>query len=281
MKKLSEYINKILDDRSVYWPRRVYKADQADEMYNYFDGQIPQDLEDRLISGEKFEDLMLEHLCNIDSKYIIKDLQEYFKWCYDIEEFDDIIQMFATKDPRKDEDFIKLIDIYQHNIKSSRRYPDGVYKVHIEKNFPEDVSEKVNYYPEDRFVFHITKRSHVDSILKNGFRPGYHFDDPQNVNKQVWKQYKESHDKEKWNKNYFFYIPDFYLNNDDIKKLKEYANEVSDILGIKKDDAVLLAIHLPQAIRVYADKSMPMENCCFTYSKVPADNVKEIKNTFK
>lgn len=157
MQKLSEYINKILDDRSVYWPIRVYKADQVDEMYEYFDGQVPQGLEDRLISGEKFEDLMLEHLRNIDSKYIIKDLQEYFKWCYDVEEFDDVIQLFTTKDPRNDEDFIKLMDIYQYNIKSSRMYPDGIYKVHIEKNFPEDVSEKVNYYPEDRFVFHITK----------------------------------------------------------------------------------------------------------------------------
>lgn len=120
----------------------------------------------------------------------------------------------------------------------------------------------------------------MDSILKNGFRPGYHFDDPKNINNQVWKQYKESYDKEKWKKSYFFYIPNFYLDNEGIQKLKEYANEVADKLNIKKGDAALLCIQLPQGSRVYADKSMPMKNCCFTYTNIPAENVWEIKNTF-
>lgn len=281
MIKLSEYISKVLDNHSIYLGTRLYHANQANELYDYFDGNIPEYIEDKLISGEKFEDLMLEHLRNINSKYILKDLQEYFEWCYDIKEVDDIIYMMCKENPRKNEDFLKLINIYQYNIKTSYKLPNNTYKVHIEKNFPEDVTDKVNKDREDRYVFHITKRSHLDSILKNGFRPGYHYDDPKNINKQIWKLYKESHDKEEWNKNYFFYIPNFYINNENIKKLKEYANEVANTLNINKENAILVSIHLPEAVRVYEDKSMPMENCCFTYSKIPSINVKEIKNTFK
>ena len=280
MIKLSEYISKVLDDHSIYLGTRLYHAKQASELYNYFEGNVPEYIENKLISGKKYEEVMLEHLRNIDSKYIIKDLKEHFRWCYDIKEIDDIIYMICKENPRDNEDFLKLIDIYQYNIKTSYKLPNNTYKVHIEKNFPEDITDKVNKDRENRYVFHITKQSHLDSILKNGFRPGYHYDNPNNINKQIWKLYKESRNKEQWNKNYFFYIPNFYINNENIKELKVYANEVTDILNINKENAILICIHLPDAVRVYEDRSMPMKNCCFTYSKIPKENIKEIKNTF-
>lgn len=280
MMNLNEYLNKVFRDSSIYFGNRIYRLNQGKELEDYFEGDIPKNIQEKFIYGDKFEDLMMEHLRNIDSKYILKDLQEYFKWCYDIEEIDDIIYMMCKENPRKNEDFLKLINIYQYNIKTSYKRKNE-YMVAIEKNFPKDVTDKVSKDRENRYVFHITKQSHLDPILKNGFRPGYHYDDPKNLNKQVWKQYKESHNKEEWNKNYFFYIPDFYMNNENVKKLKEYANEVAKTLNINKEDSILISIHLPEAVRVYEDKSMPMENCCFTYSKIPSINVKEIKNTFK
>ena len=98
-----------------------------------------------------------------------------------------------------------------------------------------------------------------------------------NINKQIWKLYKESRNEEQWNKNYFFYMPNFYINNENIKEFKVYANEVTDILNINKENAILICIHLPDTVRVYEDMPMPMENCCFTYSKIPKENIKEIK----
>lgn len=281
MISLDEYMTKVFRDRSM-WPwQKIYKLNQCNILSEYFERNIPKQIEERLINGEKFEDLMLEHLRNIDSKYILNDLKEYFHDYYNIIENNDIISMNSKKNPKEDKDFLKLIEIYQYNIKKSFKHINNEYDIDIEKNFPKDVTEEVSYYPEDRYIFHITKRPNVNSILENGFRAGYHFTSPKNISKYVWKQYKESHDKEKWKKNYFFYIPDFYLDNNGIKKLKEYANKVADILGIKKDNAVLLGIQLPQGSRVYADKSMPMKDCCFTYTNIPPENVWEIKNTFK
>lgn len=282
MKKLAQYIHEKLRDHNIFIERQLSIGNQGNELYYYFDGKVPPKLEEMFISGHELSEVMLEHLRNIDSKYILKDLKEYFDWCYDIEEDEqhELITLEAKRNPRKDKDFIKLLDIYQYSIKSSFKNFDGPYSVVLEKNFPEDVTERVHIENRHRYVFHITSRRAADIIKEKGLRPGFHYDDPRNVNKQVWKQYKESHDKEKWNKNYFFYVPGFYMDNESLSKVKEMAREIASPLR-KLEDPVLLCIHLPEETRVYADKSMPMENCCFTFSKIHPNCIGEIKGTFK
>lgn len=281
MKSLDEYITEKLRDGKLHIHKQLSIGYQGNELYSYFDGDIPKYLEEMFVSGHTLEEVLLEHLKNIDSKYILKDLQEYFEWCYDIYEDKEheLILLEAKHNPKKDKDFLKLIDIYQYNIKKCFPHMNGTYSVTLDKNFPEDVTSKVNKDNRYRYVFHVTSRNAAENILENGLRPGFHYDNPKNVRKQVWKDYKESHDKNKWNKTYFFYVPQFYMNNESLKKVKEIAQEVDKTVS-RTDDAVLLCVHLPEETRVYADKSMPMDNCCFTYAKIPAENIYEIKNTF-
>jgi hypothetical protein len=73
-----------------------------------------------------------------------------------------------------------------------------------------------------------------------------------------------------------YYIDNFSLNNEGIKQAKEYSKFVAKELG-KGDNYVLLMIQLPNTVRVYKDKSMPMKNCCFTYTKIPSEYIKVIK----
>ena len=280
MKSLEEYIGEKLDDLTLYHAKRLSIGYQGNELYDYFDGDIPKELEEMFVSGYTLEEVLLEHLKNIDSKYILKDLEDYFDWCCNIREENDIILMYTTKKPKTNKDFLKLIDIYQYNIKTCFHIrTQNIWKVHIEKNFPEDVTSKINKDNRYRYVFHVTSRNAAKNILEKGLRPGFHYDNPKNVRKQVWKDYKESHDKNKWNKTYFFYISQFYMNNESLKKVKEIAQDVDKTVS-RTDDVVLLCVHLPEETRVYADKSMPMDNCCFTYAKIPAENIYEIKNTF-
>lgn len=281
MKSIDEYITEKLRDDNLYIHKQLSIGYQGNELYNYFDGEIPRKLEEMFVSGYTLKEVMLEHLKNIESKYILKDLEEYFDWCYDIYENkeNELIFLEAKHNPKEDKDFLKLLDIYQYSIKKCFKHITGVYSVTLDKNFPEDVTDNINKDNRYRYVFHVTSKNAADNILKHGLRPGFHYDNPKNIKRQIWKEYKENRDSNKWNKTYFFYIPQFYMNNKSLQDVKEIAQDINTVVS-RTDDVVLLCVHLPEETRVYADKSMPMENCCFTYAKIPAENIYEIKNAF-
>lgn len=274
MISLSEYLSEVFRDTSKYPWYRYKIIEEGDALETFFDGNVPKEYANRFVMGESLSEIMQEHLRNIDSKYIIKDIKEYFKSCYDIIEKDDEIMLKSNKPLNNDRDFTKLLEIYQYFIKKHFKHFNGVVDIELEKNYPEDVTNEIDK-EGDRILFHITSNEGVESIMKNGLRPGIHYANPRNVSKQLWKIYKESHDKNKFKKTYMYYIDNFSLDNEGINKAKEYSKSIAKELG-KTENYVLLMIQLPNFIRVYKDKSMPMKNCCFTYAKIPSKHIKRL-----
>lgn len=272
---LTEYLTEVFRDTSKYPWCRYKIVEEGDALKRFFNGNVPKEYASRFIMGESMAKILQEHLRNIDSKYIIKDIKDYFEQCYDIYEKDDLIMLKSKKSLKDDKDFIKLLQIYQYTIKRHFQHFDGTVDIELEKNYPEDVTDKIDK-EGDRILFHITSKEGAESIVKNGLRPGIHYAEPKNINKRLWKMYKEARDKNDFKKTYMYYIDNFSLNNEGIKRAKEYSKSVAKEL-CKENNYVLLMIQLPNTVRVYKDKSMPIENCCFTYTKIPSEYIKKLK----
>lgn len=145
----------------------------------------------RLLNNEYIvvEDIIDEHLKNIDPKWIINDLTKYFDKAYDIY-FDKLTQLLYltyTDDQKKDKEFMKLISIYQYFIKYC--YYDkssNEYIVHLEAIYPKKIDTS-----KYKIFFHLTTKDNVNRIMKTGLRPRYNrFENMSN-----WKQYKQNSKK--------------------------------------------------------------------------------------
>jgi hypothetical protein len=99
----------------------------------------------------------------------IKDIEEYFEQCYDIYiyEKDDLIMLKSKKLLKDDKDFIKLLQIYQYTIKKHFQHFNGTTDIELEKNYPEDVTDKIDK-EGDRILFHVASEEGAESILKMG-----------------------------------------------------------------------------------------------------------------
>lgn len=273
MKTLKEFVYNILDsDNTDKW--NIIHSSEA--LFGLFDGNVPAVYEEMFIYNERqVSDIIHEHLKNINSKYLLKDIDEYFSYCKNVHiDNDELIKFECNKNISKDTDFLQLLNIYQYTIKTNYKSPfSNKWIIHIEKNFPKNVTNQISSNNKDRVIFHLTDRHNADKILKVGFRPGFHFRHPELINKQIWKEYKTKHDKNDFNKTYFFYITDYSNNKLDVVKKK--AKEIQQKLNIA--NPVLLSIVCNNGTEFYKDNTMNINNCCFTYNKIPHEWIKEIQ----
>lgn len=227
--------------------------------------------------GKKYvsiEEIINEHLKNIDPKWILSDLKEYFYKASDIQyDKKSKLVMFLYKDnPKIDEDIKQLCNIYQYNIKYC--YFDRmneVYVVHLDPRYPKQIDTA------NKLFFHVVKNNKkiVDRILQSGLRPKYNRHEKQSG----WKAYKSNAKNEQFCKSYMFYV-NGPLDNESLHNAKRLAQQVIDEITDKnedKNDYALLQIDIPQHIPIYNDDSMKSKNCVFSYVQIPSKCISKIK----
>ena len=267
MKTLKGYIYKQFSDFDII--RRNY----INDIQEYFNGDIPEYLYDKLNSEDYIYDYVLENLKSHDTNQLQDKILDKFS-----SKYSDIIFQNLTNQKEKydvkgfvlysssnldniynDEDFKNLISFYGYYITNKT-----ANHLVIVPTYPENVSDFV-YKKNKGILYHFTARKNADEILNKGLR----------IKNTKYRDYP---------KRIYLYSCG-YKQIKDIPNINTFINKVTDPFDRKRYGVSIFKIDLNKVnginIEFYTDEIMDENEAVFTYNNIPKECITKVNFNLK
>lgn len=246
----------------------IIRKNYIEDIKEYFNGNIPDYLIEKLNSEDYIYDYILENLKSHDTKKLKdKILDKFLDKYYDIKfhELTNTKESYKVKgfilssdrfsnDINKDKDFQNLLQFYGYYV--TEQFNENLI---IMPTYPENVSNFV-YKENNGILYHFTSGKHVDEILKKGLR----------IKKASYREYPER----------IYLYSCGYKKLEDIPDLKKFIKKVVSIFNLKRYGLSIFKINLNKIsshnIEFYTDELMDEKEAVFTYNNIPKECITKI-----
>lgn len=262
MKSIKNYIYNQYSDYD--YIRQSY----IEDIKEYFNGDIPECLIDRLNSEDYVYDYILENLKSHNTKQLQDKILKKFIHKYNDINFDKLttdkenydvkgfvlLSNHYIKDLEEDKEFIDLLQFYGYYITQKK----DTYLI-IVPTYPENVSDFV-YKKNNGILYHFTSGKYVDEILNKGLR----------IKKAKYREYPER----------IYLYSCGYKKLKDIDNVEKFINKVVNQFDMKRYGLSVFKIDLNKIngsnIEFYTDEYMDEEAAVFTYNNIPSKCITKI-----
>ena len=261
MRSLKEYFYRPFCEFDII--RRKY----IEDVREYFNGDIPECLIDRLNSDNFITDYILENLLSHDTEKLKNKIIDKFSDKYNDIEFQTLtntkekydVKGFAlcsnhVDDIYKDESFQNMIKFYGYYITDST----STHLI-IVPTYPENVSDFV-YKTNKGILYHFTANEYADEILNKGLR----------CKSGKYKEFPER----------IYLYSCGYKKIKDIPNIEKFINSVVNVYDKQRYGLSIFKINLNKIpgsnIEFYTDEQMDEKEAVFTYNNIPKECITKI-----
>lgn len=247
----------------------IIRDSKFELLQEYYDYNVPQEVIDNFNRYEDNSKAIFEFLKSIPINKMVSIIKNEFN-VKDVNTEANIIEIIFNdiNDRKSITNTIKFK--YILSFTNYRIHTSKSNYVILEQSYPLNKYNKFIYNDCHNVVWHITKKTNLNSIENKGVKAKY-------ASKETNEHFKLKMDASNYNNHpKVYFLATDNLNKDNIKKI---FNDSCIKLNVNKDDCIICKIMLGKGnleFDVYKDELMFDEYSFWTYNNIPVENIKAI-----